>query len=93
MNKLTKRLSLALVLMMGVVFSSAFATGFNDDVSVSEPSQFIVDVGSGEVTMLITKSNTVSIGAKFAEGTDGYFATTDMNGCDANLNGLKRLSG
>jgi cell division protein YceG involved in septum cleavage len=47
MNKLV----LALILMVYAAFSVAFAINFNGDVSASESSQFIVDVGSGASTM------------------------------------------
>ena len=86
--------------MVCATFSGTFAMGFNGDVSVSEPSQFFVDVGSGESTMITEKSmlikNTATLnthaksytvfigGVKFAEGTGGYVA---------NMSGLKRLSG
>lgn len=69
------KLMISLVLMVSAAFSGAFAIGFNGDVSlgVSEPSQLIVDVGSGESTMftLETEKKSMLISNKLALGRQG----------------------
>lgn len=100
------KLMLALVLMVSAIFSGAFAMGFNGDVFVSEPSQLIVDVGSGSSTMfLVAKKsmlikNTValntqnakSIGVKFAEGTGGYISGIGLAVVPVYINGQYHLA-
>ncbi len=58
------KLMMTLIFMVGFAFS-AFATGFNDDVSVSEPVQFFVDVdvdvGSGASTMFTVAKKSMLI--------------------------------
>jgi len=102
------KLMLVLVLMIHALLSGVFASDFTGDVSVSEPRQLIVDVGSDASTMLTVakksmlvkntlqnaKSDTVSIGTQYAEGTGGYISGSRYwSRATLFSNGLKRLTG
>lgn len=65
MNKLI----FTLVLMVYALFSGAFASDFTGIVSVSEPSQLIVDIGSGESMFTLANKQSILIKGKVALNT------------------------
>jgi hypothetical protein len=94
------KLILSLVLLVSAICSGAFAMGFNGDVSVSEPNQLIVDVGSGESTMITLERKSMLINNKLASAIgrsypQSYTLSSYREGTNGYISpsGLKRLTG